>query len=255
MLVRIIMKYWSIILTLLLLSCSLWHEHCFAGLLSPEGIIEDTIKDIDSLMNSYRENEQTISAKIKLYNELLREKHSKDEKIKLQKKLIDDQKHLSEVQKETLKEIESKIEDFSFYFAQLQIDKIYSNQLDEEVERYINAVIYYWKKGDKKRMNQYIIKLAETSSTQLQVDIGSADWNILTPIPQRTKYRSMPFWIYYLKMKKNGIDMDPITFFEDNKFVVERRISSRDEKRLSLKKVLLFPKDLLCYIFTLPGKI
>ena len=249
------MKYLSIILTLLLLSCSLWQENCFAGLLSPEGIIEDTIKDINSIMDSYRENEQTISAEIKLFNELLKEKDSKGEEIKLLNKLVDTQKHLSRIRKEALKEIESKIEDLSFYFSQFQIDKTYSNQLDEEVEIYTNAVIYYWKKGDKKRMNQYIIKLAEASSTQLKVDTSSANWNILTPIPQGTKYRSMPFWIYYLKMKKNGVDMDPINFFEGKKFEVERKIRNKDEKRLSLKKVLLFPKDLLCYIFTLPGKI
>ena len=242
-------------MTFLFLNFSLCHEHSFAGVLSPEGIIEDIIKDIDSLMDRYRANEQTISTKIKLYNELLREKHSKDEKIKLQKKLIDDQTHLSAVQKEALKEVESKIEDLSFYCSQFQIDKIYSNQLDEEVERYTNAVIYYWKKGNKKRMNQYIIKLAEASSTQLQVDTGSANWNILTPIPQATKYRSMPFWIYYLKMKKTGIDMDPITFFEGKKYLVEKRISNNTDKRLSLKKVLLFPKDLLWYILTLPGNI
>jgi len=249
------MKHLSIVIIFLFLSCSLCHENCSAGLLSPEGIIEDTIKDINSIIDSYKENEQTVSAKIKLYNELLREKNSKGEEIKLLKKLTDAQKHLSEVQEEALKEIESKIEDLSFYFSQFQIDKTYSDQLDEEIERYTNAVIYYWKKGDKKRMNQYIIKLAEASSTQLQVDTGSANWNILTPIPQGTKYRSMPFWIYYLKMKKSGFDMDPITFFEGKKFVVEKRIRNKNEKQLSLKKLLLFPKDLICYILMLPKKL
>ena len=249
------MRHFVIIFALFLITYSFLCKDCSAGLLSPEGIIEDTMKDIDSLMDTYRKNEQTISPIIKLYNEQLREEHRKEERIKIQKKIIDLQKHLSEVQKAALKGIESKTEDLSFFFAQFRIDKTYSNQLDAEVERYTNAVIYYWKKGDRKRMNQYIIKLAETSSTQLQVDTGSANWNILAPIPQMTKYRSMPFWVYYLKMKKNGVEMDPISFFEGKQFVVEKRIRNKNEKRLILKKALLFPKELLCYIFTLPGKL
>ncbi len=138
---------------------------------------------------------------------------------------------------------------------QFYIDKIYSSELDEEVERHINAVIYYWKKGDEKRMNLYIVRLAETSSSQLQINSNSAYWNILTAIPLDTKYRCMPFWIYYLKMKKNGIDMDPITFFKGKQFSVKRRIRNNNENQLSLKKIVLFPKDLLCYILTLPQKL
>ena len=265
-----IMRYLSIILALFLLCYALWHKNCFAGLLSPEGIIDDTIKDIENIIDHCEKNEHTISDKLKVYNELLKEKIAeekkyrngssdylslKEEEIKLLKNLIDAHNDLLSIQREAFEEIESKIEDLSFYFSQIQIDKIYSNQLDEEVERYIDAVIYYWKKGDEKIMNQYIVKLAETSSAQLEVDSVSAHWNILTAIPLDTKYRSMPFWIYYLKMKKNGVDMDPITFFEGKKFLVKRKIVPKNENQLSLRRVLLLPKDLLCYILTLPEKL
>jgi hypothetical protein len=264
------MKYLNLILILLLLNYSLCHKNCFAGSLSPEGIIDDTIKDIARIIDNYEKNEQTFSGKIKLYNDLLNETiiegnkyrkggrnhlNYKEEETLLLNKLIDTHKYLLRTQKEVLEEIELKIEDLSFYFLQFYIDKIYSSELDEEVERYINAVIYYWKKGDEKRMNLYIVRLAETSSSQLQINSNSAYWNILTAIPLDTKYRCMPFWIYYLKMKKNGIDMDPITFFKGKQFSVKRRIRNNNENQLSLKKIVLFPKDLLCYILTLPQKL
>ena len=264
------MKYLNLILTLLLLNYFLCHKNCFAGSLSPEGIIDDTIKDIARIIDNYEKNERTFSDKINLYNDLLNETiieenkyrkgsrnhlNSKEEETQLLNKLIDAHKYLLRTQKEALEEIELKIEGLSFYFSQFYIDKIYSNQLDEEVERYINAVIYYWKKGDEKRMNLYIVRLAETSSSQLQTNSNSAYCNILTAIPLDTKYRCMPFWIYYLKMKKNGIAMDPITFFEGKQFSVKRRIRNNNGNKLSLKKIMLFPKDLLCYILTLPQKL